>query len=83
MKTMTCRQLGGACEREFRAQSFEEIAEMSRQHGMEMYENSDEAHLKAMNDMQELMKKPEAMRKWFDNKKVTTHPSLNKLSLSS
>ncbi|MFT6972682.1 MAG: putative small metal-binding protein, partial [Roseivirga sp.] len=25
MKTMTCKQLGGACDHEFRANSFEEI----------------------------------------------------------
>ena len=36
MKTMTCRQLGGACEQEFQANSFEEIGKMSKQHAMEM-----------------------------------------------
>ena len=30
MKKMTCNQLGGACEEEFKANSFEEIAEMIR-----------------------------------------------------
>jgi predicted small metal-binding protein len=38
MKMMTCKQLGGACDKEFRANSFEEIAEMSKQHGMEMFQ---------------------------------------------
>ena len=28
MKTMTCKQLGGACDQEFTAKTFEEIAEM-------------------------------------------------------
>ena len=69
MKTMTCKQLGGACDKEFHATSFEEIAEMSKQHGMEMFQKKDEAHLKAMNEMQELMKEPEAMKAWFENKK--------------
>ena len=69
MKTMNCKQLGGACEKEFHASSFDEIAEMSKQHGMEMFQNKDEAHLKAMNEMQELMQKPEAMKDWFENKK--------------
>lgn len=36
MKTMNCKQLGGACEKEFQADSFEEIAEMSKKHGIEM-----------------------------------------------
>ena len=69
MKTMTCKQLGGACDKEFHANSLEEIAEMSRQHGMEMFQQKDEAHLAAMSEMQELMKKPEAMTVWFENKK--------------
>jgi predicted small metal-binding protein len=69
MKTMTCKQLGGACDKEFHANSFEEIAEMSKRHGMEMFQQKDEAHLKAMSGMQELMQKPEEMRNWFENKK--------------
>ncbi len=70
MKTMNCKQLGGACDKEFHANSFEEIAEMSKQHGMEMFQKKDEAHLKAMSEMQELMQKPEAMKDWFENKKI-------------
>lgn len=69
MKTMTCKQLGGACDKEFHANTFDEIAEMSKKHGMEMYQKGDEDHLKAMSEMQELMKSPEAMKTWFDNKK--------------
>ena len=69
MKTMNCKQLGGACGKEFHASSFEEIAEMSKNHGMEMFEKNDEAHLKAMNEMQDLMQKPEAMKVWFENKR--------------
>ena len=52
-----------------RANTFEEIAEMSKQHGMEMFQIKDETHLKAMNAMQELMKEPKAMKAWFENKK--------------
>lgn len=66
---MTCKQLGGACDKEFHAETFEEIAEMSKQHGTEMFQKSDEAHLEAMNKMKELMQKPEAMKEWFENKK--------------
>ena len=69
MKTMTCKQLGGACDKEFHASSFEEIAEISKRHGMEMFQKNDEAHLEAMNKMQDLMKKPEEMKAWFENKK--------------
>jgi len=69
MKTMTCKQLGGACEKEFKANSFEEIAEMSKLHGMDMFQKQDEAHLEAMSRIQKLMQNPEAMKDWFDNKK--------------
>ena len=34
MKAMTCKQLGGACDRVFHANSFEEIAEMSKKHNL-------------------------------------------------
>ncbi|MBN4075565.1 MAG: DUF1059 domain-containing protein [SAR86 cluster bacterium] len=69
MKTMNCKQLGGACDKAFHADSFDEIAEMSKQHGMEMLQKNDEAHLKAMNDMRELMQKPDAMTEWFESKR--------------
>ncbi|HQV30420.1 MAG TPA: DUF1059 domain-containing protein [Calditrichia bacterium] len=69
MKKMTCRQLGGACDIEFHANTFEEIAEKSKQHGMEMYQKQDAAHMNAMKEMQELMKKPGDMQKWFERKR--------------
>ncbi|MCH8162559.1 MAG: DUF1059 domain-containing protein [Proteobacteria bacterium] len=69
MKAMTCKQLGGACDEVFHANSFDEIAEMSKKHGMEMFQQGDEEHLKAMNQMQDLMKNPDAMKEWFETKR--------------
>ena len=69
MKTMTCKDLGGACDLEFHADSFAEIAEMSKKHGMEMFRKGDKAHIEAMNEMQQLMRSPDAMKEWFENKK--------------
>lgn len=69
MKTMTCKQLGGACDLEFHANTFEEMAEMSKQHGMEMYQKGDEAHLKAMSEMQKLMQSPQAMNEWMEDRR--------------
>ena len=66
MKTMTCKQLGGACDQEFHAETFAEMAEMSKKHGMEMAKQSDQAHLKAMEKMKVLMSDPEAMKEWFE-----------------
>ena len=65
---MTCRQLGGACDQEFQAETFEEMANLSKQHGMEMFQKGDEAHIEKMNEMMELMKDPEAMNTWFASK---------------
>ena len=69
MKTMTCKQLGGACDKQFHANTFEEISQISKKHGMEMFQLNDAEHIKAMNEMQGLMQSPEAMKEWFENKR--------------
>lgn len=69
MKTMTCKQLGGACEYEFQADTFDEMAAMSKKHAMDMFQKGDQPHLDAMNKMQELMQSPTAMQKWTDEKR--------------
>lgn len=69
MKTMNCNQLGGACTKAFHGNTFEEMAEQSKQHAMEMMQQQDPAHLKAMTDMSELMKDPAAMKQWFTEKR--------------
>ena len=51
------------------ANTFDEMAELSRTHGMEMFHKGDEAHIKAMNEMKKLMQTPGALKNWFDNKK--------------
>jgi len=66
---MTCKQLGGACNEKFSAATFQEIAEMSKKHGTEMFQQSDEDHLKAMGEMKKLMEDPNAMQKWFEDRK--------------
>ena len=65
---MTCKQLGGACDLEFYANTFQEIAELSKTHGVEMFKKGDQDHLDAMNKMKELMNDQNAMSKWFENK---------------
>lgn len=69
MKAMSCKQLGGACDETFRADSFEEIAELSKQHGMEMFQAGDPAHLEAMDAMKTLMQDAEAMKAWFEDRR--------------
>ncbi len=69
MKSMTCKQLGGACDLVFQAETFEEMAALSKAHGTEMFLQKDDAHLKAMDEMRELMKTPGAMEKWMQGKR--------------
>ena len=70
MKTMTCRQLGGACDEAFQADSFEKIAEMSKNHAMEMFQKGDEEHIQARDKMKGLMQDPNAMKLWFESKRA-------------
>ena len=37
MKIMTCNQLDGACDQTFSANTFEEVASLSKEHGEEMF----------------------------------------------
>ncbi len=67
MKTMTCKQLGGACDKEFHAETFEEMAEKSKNHGMEMAKKGDKDHLKAMGKMKDMFQ--EDIQEWFKKKK--------------
>ncbi|MBT8288372.1 MAG: DUF1059 domain-containing protein [Flavobacteriaceae bacterium] len=68
-KTMTCKQLGGACDLEFHAETYDDIAELSKKHGFEMFQKGDEPHLAAMAKMQEIMRNPDDMKQWFEAKR--------------
>jgi len=70
MKTMTCRQLGGACDKVFKAETFDEMAELSRAHGMKMFQEGDAAHMVVIQEMIELMNHPEEMKKWLEVKRA-------------
>lgn len=67
---MTCNQLGGACDKKFTANTFEEIVELTKVHGMQMFQQQDTAHLEAMGKVQLMMQQPQAMQAWFQNKKA-------------
>lgn len=69
MKTMSCKQLGGACDETFSANTFEEMAELSKAHGMAMFQQQDEAHLKVMEEMKSLMSNPNAMQEWMASRR--------------
>ena len=66
MKTMTCRHLGGACDLALQGETFDQVADLSKAHGMAMFQAQDPAHLEAMEVMMGLMKDPQAMSAWMD-----------------
>ncbi len=69
MKSMTCNQLGGACELVFTGETFDELAAQSQQHRKEMFGANDGAHMAAMGAMMELMKSGE-MDSWMAARKA-------------
>ena len=70
MKTMTCKQLGGACGQIFSADTFDEMAMMVSKHAREMVQQGDPAHIEAMNEMRNKMTSPEAINAWMDEKRI-------------
>ncbi len=66
---MTCKELGGACDKAFQANTFEEMAELSKQHGMEMWKANDVEHISVMKEMMELSKNPDALVGFMEEKR--------------
>jgi hypothetical protein len=67
MKSMTCSQIGGACELELFGETFSEISQQSQSHGKEMFAQNDQAHIEAMNKMMEIMNSGQ-MNAWMKEK---------------
>jgi hypothetical protein len=68
MKTMTCKQLGGACDEAFTADTFDEITAMSKAHGMAMFQKQDPQHLAEMQKIMAMMQDPDLLEEWSDSK---------------
>lgn len=68
MKTMTCRQLGGACDEKFSADCFEDMADLVKAHGVKMFQQQDQPHLQAMQKVFALMHDPDFLKEWSDSK---------------
>jgi hypothetical protein len=62
---MSCDQLAGAYEATFRANSFDEMAALSKAYALEMQAKGDKGHFHAMGKMQKLMKSPQKINLWF------------------
>lgn len=75
---MTCRELGGACDQEFHASTFEDMAKLSQRHGKEMFQKGDKPHLEAMGKMKDLMQSGDGLAKWMAEKQAQFDAKPNK-----
>ncbi len=69
MKTMTCRQLGGACDLELRGETADEVIKAQDKHLKEVVAAGDEAHRSALNDMKGRWRNPIKGMGWYKNTK--------------
>lgn len=65
MKTMTCRQLGGACDLEHRGGDANEIIKAQDRHLREAVEAGQVDHQPALDDMKGRWKRPISGMKWY------------------
>ncbi len=69
MKTMTCRQLGGACDLPLHGESADEVIKAQDKHLKEVVAAGDDAHKSALNDMKGRWKNPVKGMGWYKNTK--------------
>ena len=69
MKTMTCRQLGGACDLALRGETADEVIQAQDKHLKEVVAAGDEIHQGALSDMKGRWKNPIKGLGWYRNTK--------------
>ena len=69
MKTMTCTQLGGACDFQLRGATADEVIKAQDRHLKEIVASGDEAHKSALKAMKGRWKHPIAGMAWYKNTK--------------
>jgi predicted small metal-binding protein len=69
MKTMTCKQLGGACDLALRGATADEVIKLQDKHLKEVVAAGDEAHTPALDQMKARWKHPVKGMGWYKNVK--------------
>jgi predicted small metal-binding protein len=69
MKTMTCEQLGGACDLELRGSTADEVIKAQDRHLREAVASGDATHQKALDDMKGRWKHPIKGMGWYRDTK--------------
>jgi hypothetical protein len=66
MKTMTCEQLGGACDLELRGDSADDVINLQDQHLKDAVAAGDGAHRPAADAMKARWRRPIKGLKWYN-----------------
>jgi hypothetical protein len=69
MKTMTCSQLGGACDLPLRGATADEVIKLQDKHLKDVVAGGDEAHESALAQMKGRWKHPVKGMGWYRNVK--------------
>ena len=69
MKTMTCRQLGGACDLALSGETADQVIQAQDKHLKEFVASGDEAHQDALKDMKGRWKNPVKGMGWYKQTK--------------
>lgn len=65
MKTMTCRQLGGACDLPLHGDDHNEVIKAQDQHLRAVVADGDTAHEPALRDMKARWRRPVSGLRWY------------------
>ena len=65
MKSMTCRQLGGACDHVHRGEDANDVIKAQDQHLKDVVAAGDRDHQQALDDMKRRWKRPVSGMKWY------------------
>ena len=65
MKTMTCKQLGGACDLGLRGETADEVIKAQDRHLQEKVAKGDDAHQSALKQMKGRWKRPISGMSWY------------------
>jgi hypothetical protein len=69
MKTMTCKQLGGACDLPLQGSTADEVIKLQDKHLKDIVAGGDSAHEDALKEMKGRWKHPIAGMGWYKNTK--------------
>jgi hypothetical protein len=69
MKTMTCKQLGGACDLQLRGETADDVIKAQDKHLNDVVAGGDAAHEQALKEMKGRWKHPIKGMGWYKNAK--------------